>query len=163
MALLQSSLLSALGRPFDLISLPMFFSLFAASVLNERLAMGIIIISSLAVGLVSHDFLISTLIIGATAVILVNELHARMFTNRTYYAVLATTGIGWISYVCALYAFINVWEFFGAGSEGYRAIPPLPSLAVSGVALWVFISGAYFVTVMLSKRIRSYFIVSERA
>lgn len=162
LALAQAGFVAALGEPFDFISIPMFFALFSVAVFDERFALVLVALSFAIIGLVSTSFLISLLVIGTLNLIALNELHTRFFTNRTYYSVLALGLIGWTWYVVALIAFVNIWNFFRTGSFGDVFFPSVASIGLSFFALGLFLSVAYACTVMLSKRIRSYFIISER-
>lgn len=162
LCLLQESLCIAIGRPFDLIHLPLFVALFATSVFDERLTLCTLLLFLVIRGLTATDSTVSLLILGIVLFVVLTELHFRFFTNRTLYSVLALGFIGWAIYIAGEYAFQNAWAFIGRGTAATFAVPSASSLIVSAMTLAVFLTVSYASTVIVSKRMRSYFVLSGK-
>lgn len=162
LTLIQTAFIAGLGSPFSAINLPLFLTLFAISVFDERYAFLLFGISTTIVGLISSSYLLTPLCIGFLTLVLLSELHERFFTNRTYYSVLTLGGIGLLLYACLLLFWSNTLRFVQSSECYYLQVPSLIEILVATCSFFLLLTLCYGITVLVSKRIRSYFIVSGR-
>lgn len=164
-ALLQQSFVAALGLPLATIDVPLFLTLFAVAIFDNRVAFGFFVVSSITSSLIAGQTLLTPLIVGLVTCTVLNELLERFFTNRAYYAVLAVGVSGWLLYGALLAAFFALFRLLDVGpADAQVSAFSSPWALLTGlVALWLFLTLFYTLTVLVSKRIRSYFIVSDRS
>ncbi len=160
--LLQTGFVSALGSPFTAINVPLFITFFAISVFDERYAFLLFGISATLVGLISSTYLFTPLIVGFLSLLLLSELHERFFTNRTYYSVLTLGILGLFVYSFLLTVTTNLIRLLTGSELFYVHVPPLMDTLVALAFFLALLTACYAITVLVSKRIRSYFIVSGR-
>lgn len=162
LTLFQTAFVSALGSPFTAINIPLFITFFAISVFDERYAFLLFGISATFVGLVSSTYLFTPLMVGFLSLLLLSELHERFFTNRTYYSVLTLGCLGLLVYSFLLTVSLNAIRLITGSESFYLRVPPLLDTLVAMAFFLALLTVCYAITVLLSKRIRSYFIVSGR-
>lgn len=152
----QESFVSALGTPFDRVQLPLYIVLFAVSIFEERVSFYALVLSILVRGLIATEVFVALIVIASAIYFLLIELHSRLLTNRTIYSVLALSIAGWSAF--------TVSDFLLRSALSAAFIwPNASSVAVSFILLIAFTVFSYMLAVLVSKRIRSYFIVTSRA
>ncbi len=162
-ALAQHAFIAALGQPWSSIDLPLFMTLFALSVFDDRVAFGFFVITSIIGSFIASVSLFTPLLVGIAVCMVINELVERFFTNRTYYAVLAIGGIGWCLYYGLLSVCFLLFRLLDSGPTDVHALTfSVSSILTALGGLIAFLTISYVCTVLLSKRIRSYFIVADR-
>ncbi len=160
--LVQTGFISALGAPFVAVNLPLFITLFAVSIFDERYAFLLFGISTTLVGLISSTYLFTPLLVGFLSLFILSELHERFFTNRTYYSVLTLGSTGLILYSVLLTICTNLIRLVTGSESFYLRIPSAANVFIGTAVFLCLLTICYAITVLVSKRIRSYFIVSGR-
>lgn len=164
-AVWQQSFIAALGLPWSTLDLPLFITLFGVSIFDDRIAFAFFVIANTTGSIIAGQALLTPLIAGLATCILLNELLERFFTNRAYYSVITIAMLGWLIYGLLLSMAFGLYRLLDAGPTDAQvtAFASGKAFLLALFGLWLFLTVAYAVTVLVSKRIRSYFIVSDRA
>ncbi|MBI4122145.1 MAG: hypothetical protein HY461_02345 [Parcubacteria group bacterium] len=160
LAMLDASFVQALGTPFRLVGFVLVASLFFIIVMRDYLGFLVFGLGTLISTLTASVSVIMPILVGLAVLMLVSRLAERLFTNRTYYSVLAVASVGWGLYhviLALLFLLISL-----LGNPVYSLmLPSLRELAASWLVMAVCMTAAYLCTVLFSKKIRSYFIVGS--
>lgn len=162
-AALDAAFFPSLGGSWILMNVSLALGIFVVVILNRRIALTIYISSTILIGLSSAQMLLFPLILGAGILLLIDWLVETVFTNRSYYTVVTVGIAGWMLYYL-LYALLIT----GLGLFSDSLIRPeisfhwISSVIFNAILLYLFFSLAYLLTHNMSKRFKSYFIVSEQ-
>ncbi len=160
LALIDAGLVPAAGNPFRLVSFVFTASLFSLIVIRDDFAFLLFCLGTAITWLTASSTLIIPLAIGCLVLLGVNESVDRLFTNRTYYSVIAVATVGWAAYQAGITISFAFAAVFGSNSV---PLPTAAELAVGWVILAASTTLAYMATVLFSKKIRSYFIVGSNS
>lgn len=161
LAMLDGAFIAGLAYPFRFVDLVFFAALYCLIVLQERFGVVLFISGSMAAGLTYNQDVFVPAIVGSLVLFIISRALERLFTNRTYYSVMAVAIFGWMLYIGGV---VGVYSIVNLLSETHSFMPPTGSeLLVAMVSMMISATLAYAGTVIFSKKIRSYFIVGGRA
>lgn len=163
LASFDAAFFPAIGSSTRSISMILVASLYTIVILREQEAILIFVASTVLLGFTASDAILFPLAIGLLTLTTVNALFIRFFTNRSYYSLLALGTFGWLMYNM-LFDFsrfataLIIQSQYAPVFDGGWVIAHL----VSFIFLIISLSLAYIMTVFLSKRFRSYFIITDK-
>lgn len=160
LALIDAGLVQAAGYPFRLVNFVFMASLFILIVIRDDFAFLLFCLGTIITWLTASAILILPLAFGCLVLLLVSQAVDRLFTNRTYYSVIAVASVGWAIYQAGLALGFILTGLFGGVSA---TLPSTAELGVGWLALAAGTTFSYMATVLFSKKIRSYFIVGSNS
>lgn len=143
------------------INLALILSLYIVIIINKEIGFSFFLITTLIEQLSSSQILITPLIIGAIVILLADILFESLFTNRSYYTLLALGTLSYILYYFLYFVFILIQSFFTEISFTYFGIKYIFGIIVSIIFSAIFLFILYAITGFMSKRFKSYFIISR--
>jgi len=161
-AALDVALFPALGGFWLYMNVSLALGLFLVVILNRRIALIIYLCSTIVIGLAASQMLLVPLLVGAGVIIFIDWLVETIFTNRSYYTLITMGLVGWF-----LYYLVYALLVLGLGFVSDSLINPVISLSwifsifLNAIVVFFFFSLAYMVTRYMSKRFKSYFVLSD--
>ena len=159
---LDSSFFPAISGVFTYINITLTVAIYLLIIVNQRIAFLVYSLTTIIIGITSSSLLIIPLLIGLGILFLLNWLFESFFTNRSYYTLLALGTIGWFAYYI-IFSIISLVMSFTTANIDYPEINYFWFLGIIiGYSfLAILLTLGYIFTTFISKKFRSYFIISD--
>ncbi len=159
--ILDRSFFPALGGSFLSVNLTLSLAIYLLIIIDRNLALAFFLTASLLLILLGSTLSLSSLFVGIPVLVVMDWVFESFLTNRSYYTLLILGGAGWYSY----YFVITLLILFYRVLQLNMYLPVISFSWVSGIAfgslfLMAFLSVAFIGTNFLSKKFKSYFIIS---
>jgi hypothetical protein len=159
----DSSFFPAMGGVFTVLNSSFVVSLFLVIIFQSRLALIFYLSTLLLKVLISGSMFFVPLIAGASVLFAIDLLLEKVFTNRSYYVLVALSVSGWVVYHLIYALILSVFRFLPTSFL-------YPQLIGSWWASWLMLTIGlfsahtigYLLINTMSKRFRSYFITTSR-
>lgn len=156
---IDTALIPALGGMFLRLNLALVVGLFLVVIANEKIALSVYLLSTLISVLTSASLTITPVLIGGATLLIVNTLIESLFTNRSYYTLIALGIIGWAIYYGLFAIFTLILGFFREEIITTSiSVYWLWGIIMSGAAAIILWTLGYIFTNYMSSRFKSYFI-----
>ncbi len=158
----DAGFLPGLGGNWNLINIAFIVSVFFIFIFRNAIAYPFYFASILLLSYTAGSLFLIPLIAGFTSLFVINFLLERFFTNRSYYVLLAIGIIAWFIYY-AVYALLLTLYHYWFPEELITLITVdwMISILFYTPFSLALLSLGYLATTFMSKRFKSYFIISD--
>lgn len=160
--IIDRSFLPALEQSYFNFNLLLAFSIYLLVVIDKNLSFTTYTIGTILSALLGATLTVTSLLIGLFILFIMDRIFESFLTNRSYYTLLTLGIAGWSLY----YLLFSTMIFLYSLLKQDLLLPVLSSSKVLGfllsnILLILFLSLFFILTTFLSKKFKSYFIISD--